>query len=99
RARLASRRGGALPAPGRNPCAREPLPADSPLLRLDNVVMTPHCASYADATARNLWRRVGEEAALALRGRMPNTPVNGQIKPNLTWLEAQRTNLLDPTPN
>jgi D-3-phosphoglycerate dehydrogenase len=64
----------------------EPLPADSPLLSLDNVVMTPHCASYADATFRNLWRRVGEEAALALRGRMPNTPVNDHIKSKLDWL-------------
>jgi D-3-phosphoglycerate dehydrogenase len=79
---------GGIAGAGLDTFAAEPLPADSPLLRLDNVVMTPHCASYADATARNLWRRVGEEAALALRGQMPNTPVNGQIKPNLPWLEA-----------
>src|SRR5262245_26685137 len=58
----------------------EPLPGDSPLLRLENVTMTPHCASYADETVRTMWRRVGQEAALTLRGQMPNTPVNGQIK-------------------
>ena len=85
---IAALSSGKIAGAGLDTFAVEPLPADSPLLSLDNVVMTPHCASYADATARNLWRRVGEEAALALRGRMPNTPVNGQIRPNLTWLEA-----------
>jgi D-3-phosphoglycerate dehydrogenase len=88
KALIAALESGAIAGAGLDTFAVEPLPADSPLLRLDNVVMTPHCASYADATARNLWRRVGQEAALALRGRMPNTPVNGQIKSKLTWLVA-----------
>ena len=66
----------------------EPLPLDSPLLGLENVTMTPHCASFADDTFLKMWRRVGEEAALALRGQMPNTPVNAGIKPKLTWLRA-----------
>ncbi|HEX5504585.1 MAG TPA: C-terminal binding protein [Thermomicrobiales bacterium] len=64
----------------------EPLSPDSPLLTLENVVLTPHTASYADETFRIMFRRVGEEAARTLRGRMPNTPVNPQIEPNLTWL-------------
>jgi D-3-phosphoglycerate dehydrogenase / 2-oxoglutarate reductase len=68
----------------------EPLPGDSPLLQMENVTMTPHCASYADQTSRDMIRRVGQEAALALRGQMPNTPVNGEIKPNLTWLNRGR---------
>jgi phosphoglycerate dehydrogenase-like enzyme len=66
----------------------EPLPAESPLLKLDNVTMTPHCASFADETVHNMWRRVGQEAALTLRGEMPNTPVNAQIRPNLRWLNG-----------
>lgn len=64
----------------------EPLPADSPLLTMENVVLTPHSASYADETFRIMFRRVGEEAARALRGQMPNTPVNGQIRSRLSWL-------------
>jgi D-3-phosphoglycerate dehydrogenase len=88
KALISALEGGVIAGAGLDTFAVEPLPADSPLLRLDNVVMTPHCASYADATARNLWCRVGQEAALALRGLMPNTPVNGQIKPKLTWLIA-----------
>lgn len=65
----------------------EPLPPGSPFLTLENVTMTPHCASYADETVHVMWRRVGAEAALALRGKMPNTPVNGQIASTLAWLD------------
>ncbi len=64
----------------------EPLPKDSPLMGMDNVVLVPHTASYADITFDIMQRRVGEEAARALRGQMPNTPVNPQIRPNLMWL-------------
>jgi len=64
----------------------EPLPKDSPLMAMENVVLVPHTASYADETFAIMHRRVGEEAARALRGQMPNTPVNPQIKPRLTWL-------------
>lgn len=64
----------------------EPLPKDSPLMAMDNVVLVPHTASFADITFEIMYRRVGEEAARALRGQMPNTPVNPQVRPNLTWL-------------
>jgi D-3-phosphoglycerate dehydrogenase len=64
----------------------EPLPVDSPLLQIETVTMTPHDASYADSTVQTMWRRVGQEASLALQGRMPNTPVNPSVEPNLTWL-------------
>ncbi len=64
----------------------EPLPKDSPLMAMENVVLVPHTASYADITFAIMHCRVGEEAARALRGQMPNTPVNPQIKPRLTWL-------------
>ncbi len=47
----------------------------------------PFCAMpNADETFAIMHRRVGEEAARALRGQMPNTPVNPQIRPHLTWL-------------
>ncbi|MHB8645964.1 MAG: C-terminal binding protein [Thermomicrobiales bacterium] len=64
----------------------EPLPKDSPLMAMENVVLVPHTASYADVTFDIMYHRVGEEAARALRGQMPHTPVNPQIRPRLTWL-------------
>ena len=49
-------------------------------MAMENVVLVPHTASYADVTFDIMYRRVGEEAARALRGQMPNTPVNPQIQ-------------------
>lgn len=83
---IAALQAGQIAGAGLDVFEHEPLATDSPLLRMENVTLTPHSASYADETFRIMFRRVGEEAARALRGQMPNTPVNGQIKPNLTWL-------------
>ena len=55
---------GAIGGAGLDVFAYEPLPTDSPLLRLDNVVLTPHVAGPAPETARDLAAR---ELADALR--------------------------------
>ena len=86
---IAALQGGQIAGAGLDVFEVEPLPADSPLLKMDNVVLTPHTASYADETFRIMRRRVGEEAARALRGQMPNTPVNPQVRPKLTWLNNE----------
>ncbi len=86
---IAALQNGQIAGAGLDVFEHEPLSNDSPLLRMENVTVTPHTASYADETFRIMFQRVGEEAALTLRGQMPNTPVNGTIKPNLTWLKAR----------
>jgi D-3-phosphoglycerate dehydrogenase len=58
----------------------EPLPPDSPLTVLDNVVLTPHSASYSEAAFSELYRRVGAEAARVLSGDPPENLVNPEIK-------------------
>jgi len=55
---------------------KEPPDPDNPLLKMDNVIVTPHSASYSDAAFRDLRRRAGEEAARVLTGRRPLHPVN-----------------------
>lgn len=85
---IAALQDGRIAGAGLDVFETEPLAPDSPLVGLDNVVLTPHTASFADETFRVMFRRVGEEAARALRGQMPNTPVNPQIRPHLTWLTA-----------
>jgi len=58
----------------------EPLPADSPLLTMDNVVLTPHVASYSDAAFARMRRRVAEEVSMALRGKWPTAVVNPEVR-------------------
>ncbi len=83
---IAALQDGRIAGAGLDVFETEPLAPDSPLVGLDNVVLTPHTASFADETFRVMFRRVGAEAARALRGQMPNTPVNPQIRPHLPWL-------------
>jgi D-3-phosphoglycerate dehydrogenase len=68
----------------------EPLPADSPLTRLENVILTPHAAYYSDRSERNLKLRVGRAAADILRGFEPEHVANPDVlnKLNLKPREA-----------
>ena len=54
----------------------EPIPADHPLLGLENCIITPHAAWYSDEAAAALQRLAGEEAARILLGQPPRCPVN-----------------------
>jgi D-3-phosphoglycerate dehydrogenase / 2-oxoglutarate reductase len=47
---------------------REPLPADSPLLTMDNVVLTPHMAGLSDVSQMAVRRRTVRNIANALMG-------------------------------
>jgi D-3-phosphoglycerate dehydrogenase len=49
----------------------EPPDENEPLLKLDNVIVTPHSAFYSDAAAQQVPARCGEEVARVLTGRMP----------------------------
>ena len=55
---------------------REPLEEDSPLLRLDNVILTPHSAGWTHDFAR----RTAESISLTIRsimnGELPANTVN-----------------------
>jgi D-3-phosphoglycerate dehydrogenase len=56
-----------------------PDPAD-PILKLDNVVFTPHYASYTEEAYQELQRKTGENAAAVLRGEFPKYLVNPEVK-------------------
>ena len=49
----------------------EPPDRASPLLRLPNVVITPHIGSSTTGALRNIARRAGEDMARVLRGQPP----------------------------
>ena len=63
---------------------KEPADPDNPLLKMDNVVVTPHSASYSDAAFKRLRTSVGQEAARVLSGRWPRNVVNKTVKPKVS---------------
>ena len=68
---------------------QEPIAADNPLLKMDNVVLTPHSASYSDVAFQRLRRCVGQEAARVLSGRWPRNLVNKGVKPKASLVKEE----------
>ena len=64
--------------------AHEPPAPDNPLLRLENVILTPHAAHYSTAAVAQVPRRCGEEVARALTGERPLHVVNPEVYAVLT---------------
>ncbi|MGH7306279.1 MAG: C-terminal binding protein [Candidatus Rokuibacteriota bacterium] len=57
----------------------EPVAADNPLLRMDNVIATPHAAYFSSAAVAQIPGRCGEEVARVLSGQRPLNVVNAEI--------------------
>jgi D-3-phosphoglycerate dehydrogenase len=55
----------------------EPLPPDSPLLRLPNVVVTPHMAAFTKEGLLRMAMSVVEDVLAVLEGGVPKHPVTG----------------------
>ncbi len=58
---------------------QEPPAADNPLLRMPNVIATPHAAYFSSAAVAQVPRRCGEEVARVLTGQRPLNVVNPEI--------------------
>jgi D-3-phosphoglycerate dehydrogenase len=58
---------------------QEPVAADNPLLRMDNVIATPHAAYFSSPAVAQVPRRCGEEAARVLTGQRPLNLVNPEV--------------------
>jgi len=66
---------------------KEPVDPDNPLLKMDNVVVTPHVASYSDDAFKRLRTCVGQEAARVISGRWPKNVVNTTVKPKVNLVK------------
>jgi len=58
---------------------QEPPDPSNPLLRMDNVILSPHVASASARMDPERRRRVGQEIALVLTGRWPRSCVNPSV--------------------
>lgn len=61
----------------------EPIQPDNPLLKMDNVVITPHMASRSDTADIERRRRAGQNIANVLSGKMPANLVNKDVAERL----------------
>jgi D-3-phosphoglycerate dehydrogenase len=57
----------------------EPPATDSPLTRMDNVILTPHAAYFSSPAVARVPQRCGEEVARALTGQRPLHVVNPEV--------------------
>lgn len=71
---------GAIAGAGLDVFEHEPL-GDSPLLEMDNVLLTPHTAFYSDASSEDLRRRVGRAVVDVMQGRWPEHVANRGVIP------------------
>jgi len=58
---------------------KEPVAADHPLLKMDNVIATPHAAYFSSPAVAQVPRRCGEEIARVLTGQRPLNVVNPDV--------------------
>lgn len=58
---------------------QEPVPSDSPLLFLPNVILNPHASWYSDQSVPELKRKTAETAIAVLRGQRPASVVNPDV--------------------
>lgn len=58
---------------------REPTPVDNPLLKLDNVIVTPHSAGTSNRSRIAAQMQVGQETARLLKGTRPMSVVNPDV--------------------
>lgn len=62
---------------------QEPTPADNPLLKMNNVIVTPHSGGSSSRDRAAAYSRLGQEAARILKGTWPMSLVNPEVRSNI----------------
>jgi D-3-phosphoglycerate dehydrogenase len=65
---------------------QEPPPADEPLLKLDNVIFTPHLSSWSAESFVQLRKEAAQNVVVALQGSHPRSIVNRKF---MKWPNGQ----------
>ncbi len=76
---IAALQAGRIAGAGLDVFAQEPIGQDHPFLQMDNVILAPHSASYADETMRLRDERVGHDAVTVIQGGVPKFIANRAV--------------------
>ncbi len=58
---------------------QEPTPADNPLLKMDNVIVTPHALAWTDQMFLVQWEQITNQMSQIIRGERPEALVNKEV--------------------
>jgi len=58
---------------------KEPIDPDNNLLKLDNLIITPHVSFYSDESLKDLQRSTAKGVAQVLKGETPSSIVNKKV--------------------
>ncbi|HHY47638.1 MAG TPA: D-glycerate dehydrogenase [Firmicutes bacterium] len=72
-------RDGVIAGAGLDVTEPEPIPADHPILKLDNLTIAPHIASASVATRTTMATMAAENCVAALKGEVPPNLVNPEV--------------------
>jgi D-3-phosphoglycerate dehydrogenase len=70
---------GSIAGAGLDVFEEEPIGPEHPFCQMDNVVLTPHTASYSDKTMEVQRRRIGRDALAVCRGGLPDFVANPEV--------------------
>lgn len=73
-------RAGVLAGAALDVLEREPPDPSNPLLRLSNVLLTPHCAWYSEEAKEDVERKTARQVARVLAGDWPDPFVNPEVQ-------------------
>jgi phosphoglycerate dehydrogenase-like enzyme len=67
---------------------QEPTPADNPILKLDNVIVTPHHICMTDECINSIAASVFKSCVDLAKGRVPRNVVNQQVLGKVSYFHA-----------
>ena len=76
---------------------QEPVPPTSPLLRMDHVILAPHCIAWTDDLFSEIGRACAHQVLTLSRGEVPGGVVNPEVLDRPGFLEKLRRRQSLPT--